>query len=105
MRSMTGCGSGKVQQDGWEVTLDLKTVNHRFLDIGMRLPRNLNFLEQTVRDRISRKIRRGHADVFLTVKRTDTSALSAHPAPAPAGPSAQAAEKLAGEPTVPGGTG
>ena len=75
MRSMTGCGSGKVQQDGWEVTVDLKTVNHRFLDIGMRLPRNLSFLEQTVRDCISRKISRGHADVFLTVKRTDASAV------------------------------
>lgn len=74
MRSMTGCGSGKVQQDGWEVTVDLKTVNHRFLDIGMRLPRNLSFLEQTVRDVLGQKIRRGHADVFLTVKRTDQSA-------------------------------
>ncbi len=97
MRSMTGCGSGKVQQDGWEVTLDLKTVNHRFLDIGMRLPRNLNFLEQTVRDRISRKIRRGHADVYLTVKRTDTSALSVECDPELAGLYAEAAEKLAGK--------
>ena len=97
MRSMTGCGSGKVQQDGWEVTLDLKTVNHRFLDIGMRLPRNLNFLEQTVRDHISRKIRRGHADVYLTVKRTDTSALSVECDPKLAGLYAEAAEKLAGE--------
>ena len=97
MRSMTGCGSGKVQQDGWEVTLDLKTVNHRFLDIGMRLPRNLNFLEQTVRDRLSRKLRRGHADVFLTVKRTDTSALSVECDPELAGLYAQAAEKLAAE--------
>ena len=75
MRSMTGCGSGKVQQDGWEVTVDLKTVNHRFLDIGMRLPRNLAFLEQTVRDRIGKKISRGHADVYLTVKRTDSSSV------------------------------
>ena len=75
MRSMTGCGSGKVQRDGWEVTVDLKTVNHRFLDIGMRLPRNLSFLEQTVRDTLGRKISRGHADVFITVKRTDTSAV------------------------------
>ena len=73
MRSMTGCGNGKVEQDGWEVTVDLKTVNHRFLDIGMRLPRNLSFLEQTVRDCISRKISRGHTDVYLTVKRTDVS--------------------------------
>ena len=75
MRSMTGCGSGKVRQDGWEVTVDLKTVNHRFLDIGMRLPRNLSFLEQTVRDCLGRRISRGHADVFLTVKRTDSSAV------------------------------
>ena len=75
MRSMTGCGSGKVHTDEWEVTVDLKTVNHRFLDIGMRLPRNLSFLEQTVRDVLGQKIRRGHADVFLTVKRTDSSAV------------------------------
>ena len=74
MRSMTGCGSGKVRRDGWEVTADLKTVNHRFLDVGMRLPRNLSFLEQVVRDRISRSLRRGHVDVFLTVRRTDASA-------------------------------
>ena len=73
MRSMTGCGSGKIQRDGWEITVDLKTVNHRFLDIGMKLPRSLSFLEQTIRERISRKIRRGHVDVFLTVKRTDGS--------------------------------
>ena len=76
MHSMTGCGSGKVQQDGWEVTVDLKTVNHRFLDISMRLPRNLSFLETTIRDRITKKIRRGHVDVFLTVKRTDSSAVT-----------------------------
>ena len=75
MQSMTGCGSGKVQRDGWEVTVDVKTVNHRFLDIGMRLPRSLAFLEQTVRDMLGRNIRRGHADVFVTVKRADTSAV------------------------------
>lgn len=74
MHSMTGCGNGKVQQDGWEVTVDLKSVNHRFLDISMRLPRNLAFLEQTVRDHISGRIHRGHVDVYISVKRTDSSA-------------------------------
>ena len=53
MRSMTGCGSGRIQREGWEVTAELKTVNHRFLDISMRLPRNISFLEQTVREEIS----------------------------------------------------
>ena len=95
MRSMTGCGSGKVQQEGWEVTIDLKTVNHRFLDIGMRLPRNLAFLEQTVRDSIGKKIRRGHADVFVTVKRTDASSVSVECDPELAKLYAEAADQLA----------
>ena len=95
MHSMTGCGSGKVQQDGWEVTIDLKTVNHRFLDIGMRLPRNLNFLEQTIRDGIGKRILRGHVDVFLTVKRTDSSATTVECDPELAGHYLEAAALLA----------
>jgi len=96
MHSMTGCGSGKVQRDGWEVTVDLKTVNHRFLDISMRLPRNIAFLEQTVRDRISAKIHRGHVDVFLTVKRTDSSSTEVVCDPDLAALYADAANQLSG---------
>ena len=75
MRSMTGCGNARVQRDGWEVTADIRTVNHRFLDISLRLPRNISFLEQPIRDCISSRIRRGHADVFLTVRNTETSGM------------------------------
>ena len=95
MRSMTGCGSGKVQREGWEITVDLKTVNHRFLDIGMKLPRSLSVLEQTIRERIGQKISRGHADVFVTVKRTDSSALGVHCDTDLAGLYAAAAKQLA----------
>ena len=73
MQSMTGYGIGRARGEGWEVSLELKTVNHRFLDWGLRLPRNLAFLEQTIREQVSAGIRRGHVDVFLTVKRTDAS--------------------------------
>ena len=73
MRSMTGCGAGTVRRDGWEATVDIKTVNHRFLDIGLRLPRNLSFLEQTVRSSISSRISRGHADVFVTIRNVSSS--------------------------------
>jgi len=97
MRSMTGCGSGKVQQDGWEVTVDLKTVNHRFLDISMRLPRNIAFLEQTVRDRVSAKVHRGHVDVFLTVRRTDSSSTEVVCDPDLAMLYADAADKLSAQ--------
>ena len=75
MRSMTGCGNGKARRESWEVTAEIRTVNHRFLDIGLRLPRNLVFLEQTIRAGIGRRISRGHADVFLTVRNTEASSL------------------------------
>ncbi len=74
MRSMTGYGTGRAADESWEVTAELKTVNHRFLDLSMRLPRNIMFLEQTVRDTVSSRLRRGHADVFLSVVRRDDSA-------------------------------
>ena len=74
MQSMTGCGMGRIQEAGWEVTVELKTVNHRFLDISIRLPRNLSFLEQPLRGEIGKMLRRGHVDVFLTVRSTETSA-------------------------------
>ncbi len=73
MQSMTGCGIGRVLNDGWEVTAELKTVNHRFLDISMRLPRNISFLEKIARDTIGSVLKRGHAEVFLTVKKTGAS--------------------------------
>ena len=73
MRSMTGCGTGQVLRGGWDITAELKTVNHRFLDVSMRLPRNIAFLEQPVRARIATVLRRGHVDVFLTVRNTETS--------------------------------
>ena len=73
MQSMTGCGAGRSSGNGWEVTAELKTVNHRFLDIGLRLPRNLIFLEQTIREKLSAGIKRGHADVYISVRSLDES--------------------------------
>ena len=75
MRSMTGYGIGRASDNGWEVSAELKTVNHRFLDVNTRLPRNIAFLEQTVRESISSVLSRGHVDVFLSVTRTDTSGM------------------------------
>ena len=75
MQSMTGCGVGLVQRDGWEVTAELKTVNHRFLDLSMRLPRNIAFLEPAVREETSKGLKRGHVDVFLTVRNTEASSV------------------------------
>lgn len=63
MRSMTGYGRRQVSRDGREITVEIKTVNHRFLDLSCRLPRALSFAEDAVRKQISQTLRRGHADV------------------------------------------
>ncbi len=64
--SMTGYGRGKVARDGREMTVELKSVNHRYLDIGMRLPRHLGFLEDVFRTELTAKLSRGHVDVYVS---------------------------------------
>ena len=49
MHSMTGYGRGTLEIDGRQLTVELKSVNHRFLDVNFRLPRNLMFLEEDAR--------------------------------------------------------
>ena len=70
MQSMTGVGAGNAARDGWEVSAELKTVNHRFLDVNLRLPRNLSFLEPVAREMISGNLTRGHVEVYLNVVNT-----------------------------------
>ncbi len=50
------------------MTVELKSVNHRYLDIGMRLPRHLSFLEDPVRSALSARLARGHVDVFINYR-------------------------------------
>ena len=95
MHSMTGCGAGRAARDGWEVTAEIRSVNHRFLDISMRLPRNISFLENTVRTVIGESIRRGHLDVYLTVRRTEASSICADADYDLAGTYMQMARKMA----------
>ena len=75
MQSMTGYGRARACRDGRELTLELKTVNHRFLDISFRMPKNLAFLEDALRARINASdIKRGHVDVFVAYANTRTDA-------------------------------
>ena len=75
MQSMTGYGRARACRDGREITIELKTVNHRFLDLSFRMPKNLAFLEDPLRSRINASgLRRGHVDVFVTYANTRTDA-------------------------------
>ncbi len=70
MRSMTGYGSATVTSDGRELTIELKSVNHRFLDINIRYPRSLMFLEESLRGEIAKYLVRGHVEVNLNYRNT-----------------------------------
>ena len=87
MYSMTGFGKGTFALDGRELTVELKSVNNRFLDISMRLPRVLSPLEDTFRHALQDRLSRGHVDVYVNYRnqredaksvRVDTQLLGAY---------------------------
>lgn len=67
VRSMTGYGKGIAENNDARVTIEMKSVNHRYLDLNIKLPKKLNFLESTVRNKISESIFRGKVDVYITL--------------------------------------
>ena len=74
MLSMTGYGRAAREIDGRQMTIELKSVNHRFLDLSFRMPRNLMFLEDAARRAIGERLSRGHVDVFITYRNLRTDA-------------------------------
>ena len=72
--SMTGFGRANVLKDGREMTVELKSVNHRYLDLGFRMPRHISFLEDEIRRVLTEKLTRGHVDVFVTYRNTRNDA-------------------------------
>lgn len=66
IKSMTGFGRGDYSQDGKEFTVEIKTVNHRYSDIFVKMPRQISFLEDRVRELVGKAISRGKIDVFIT---------------------------------------
>lgn len=72
MHSMTGYGKGVSKRDGKTITVEIKTVNHRFLDCNIKLPRNFLFVEDRVKKAVSSAISRGHVDLYLTYEQSST---------------------------------
>ncbi|MBK8811256.1 MAG: YicC family protein [Acidobacteria bacterium] len=70
MKSMTGFGRGFESSDDFAVTVEIKTVNNRFLDINLRLGTELQALESTIKRQIGNRLSRGRVDVNLTYERT-----------------------------------
>ncbi|BCB03298.1 YicC/YloC family endoribonuclease [Bacillus sp. KH172YL63] len=65
--SMTGFGRSKVDSDQHTVTVEMKSVNHRFNECYIRMPRQLMKIEEKIKKQVSRFVKRGKVDIFITI--------------------------------------
>ena len=72
-RSMTAFARQEVVKDWGSMTLELRSVNHRYLDVSLRMPEDFRNLESKIREKISAKLARGKVEVGLRFSRTETS--------------------------------
>ena len=63
---MTGFGRAEVVTDERKITIELKSVNHRYLDLSIKMPKKLSFLEGAIRNLMKTYIQRGKVDVYIT---------------------------------------
>ncbi|MBQ8076161.1 MAG: YicC family protein [Oscillospiraceae bacterium] len=67
IKSMTGYGSAKGNAAGFEISVELKSVNNRYLETSVRMPRSFLFAEEAVKSTVQRHISRGKVDVFVNI--------------------------------------
>ena len=65
---MTGYAQARKEEDGWAVRVSVKSVNHRFLDLKLRMPEGFDFYELRLRQMVRERIHRGHLDVHVYVE-------------------------------------
>ncbi len=66
IKSMTGFGRAEYADDKRKFTVEIKSVNHRYLDMAIKMPKKLNFFEAAIRNELKNSIQRGKVDVFIT---------------------------------------
>lgn len=66
MKSMTGFGRAKQEQNNRIYTIEIKSVNHKYSDVVVKLPRTLSYLEEKIKKEVQKNVSRGKIDVFIT---------------------------------------
>lgn len=72
VKSMTGYGRGEAVWNGHAITAEIRSVNNRYLDCTVKLPRMYNFAEDAVKSTIQKRVNRGKLEVFFTVGPSET---------------------------------
>src|SRR5579872_5710407 len=65
IHSMTGFAQARVERDGWCLRINLRSVNHRFLDLHLRMPDGFEVFESRIRQAVRDRVRRGHVDINI----------------------------------------
>lgn len=68
VKSMTGFGRGEAQDEFRKITIEMKSVNHRYLDLNIKIPKSLNPFETEIRNYLKSRIVRGKVDVYVTLE-------------------------------------
>lgn len=76
IKSMTGFGRCELSEGERKVTVEIKTVNHRYLDVAMKMPKKLNFFDSAIRTVLKEYLQRGKVDVFVTYEDLSESNVS-----------------------------
>lgn len=66
LKSMTGFGRYELSEGERKITVEMKAVNHRYLDVTLKMPKKLNFFESAIRTLLKEYVQRGKIDVFIT---------------------------------------
>jgi uncharacterized protein (TIGR00255 family) len=76
IKSMTGFGRMEITEDNRKFTVELKSVNHRYLDVSIKMPKKLSFFESSIRNVLKEYISRGKVDVFVSYEDYNESTFS-----------------------------
>ncbi|QGT99625.1 UPF0701 protein YicC [Candidatus Syntrophocurvum alkaliphilum] len=76
IRSMTGFGRGEIIDQGYQISCELKGVNHRYFDMYLRMSRRYNILEDKIKEKVKGYVNRGRIELNVTIEKTDDSARS-----------------------------
>lgn len=73
VKSMTGFGRSQLNEGGYQVSCEIRGVNHRFFDPHIRMPRRYNILEERIKEEVKKSIQRGRIEININVDKTDDS--------------------------------
>lgn len=68
IKSMTGFGRCEIQEADRKITVEMKSVNHRYLDVNIKMPKKLNFFEAAIRNELKNYIQRGKVDILSPMR-------------------------------------